>query len=344
MSSKIYDIARRAGVSPATVSLALNGRPGVSAATKAKVLEIAKELDYVPNRLAQGLQGGRSNNILVFMSGPQYDYFTSPFYFETLKHLSRGLEETPYQMLLQIATVDQERSKLKSAAAGKGYDAVIFIGLRMPVEEARSIIGERTVCLFINRPLGESIYSINANYVRGAYLLTRHLLELGHRDIGLVGYIPKLASAEMRLKGYRQALEEAGVPFLEERLYYSEYFQEAGYMAMRKLLQGSSGGPTGMPGALIGGNDLIAIGMLECAWEAGIRVPDELSLAGMDNLSNTHLLRVPLTTVQVRHDLIGYEASKTVQRLLSGDESVAREQWIDVHLIIRDSTGPVMTP
>ncbi len=334
MSSKIQDIAKLAGVSPATVSLALNDKPGVSLTTKRKIQQLAKQMNYVPNRLAQGLQGGKSNNVLVFMSGPQYDYFNSPFYFETLKHLSRGLSESPYHMMLQIATADMEQEQLQAIAAGKGYDAAVFMGLRMPLDTAVGIMGESKPLVFVNRPCGELGYSVNADYAAGMELLTRHLIRLGHKDIAFIGYSPKLASSELRMTGFRRAFAEAGLPVPENRVYYADYYQESGYLAMRKLIQSGAA----LPSAVIGGNDLIAIGALEALLDAGLRVPEDISVAGVDNIPNTHLLKVPLTTVHVAHDAIGFAAAQAVIGLLDGN-NVERETWVDVSLVQRQSTS-----
>ncbi|MGG1516072.1 LacI family DNA-binding transcriptional regulator [Paenibacillus oryzisoli] len=333
MTSNIHDIARLAGVSPATVSLALNGRKGVSEKTKLRVLEIAQQLDYVPNVMAQGLQRGRTNNILVLMSGPQYDYFNSPFYFETLKHFAKGISNTPFQMVLHITTAEEELKHLKMLVSRKGFDGMVMMGLRMPQEEAMAIIGS-IPSVFVNRPNVKEAYSVNANYANAMYLVTKHLLELGHRDIAFFGYVPKLPPSENRLIGFRKAYEEYGLEVKAEQLIYADYYQESGYLAMRKWLQSG----LALPQAIIGGNDLIALGILEALYDGGVSVPEDVSLAGIDNLSNTHLLKVPLTTVHIRNDLIGMETSAKIIRLLQ-DEEVERETWIDVQLIKRASTA-----
>ncbi|MFX3635848.1 MAG: LacI family DNA-binding transcriptional regulator [Candidatus Pristimantibacillus sp.] len=333
MASKIQDIAKMAGVSVATVSLALNDKKGVNKETRRRVMEIAHQMNYTPNAMAKGLSGKKTNNIAVFMSGPQYDYFNSPFYFETLKYFAKNLSNSPYQMVLTLTTVAEELSCLRQLVSKRGIDAIVFLGLRMPVEEAASIAGDLP-CVYINRHLTD-FHTISADYDKGAYQVTKHLLELGHRDIAMFGYIPKLASTEMRIEGYKQALEEFGVEFKPENLVHAEYFQESGYFAMRKLIQSG----VKLPTAIIGGNDLIAIGIMEALFDVGMRIPEDISLAGIDNLPNSHLLKVPLTTVQIRHDIIGEKAAQVIVGLLEGKVEEETNVTVDVQLVIRKSTG-----
>lgn len=333
MASKIQDIAQAAGVSVATVSLSLNGKKGVNKETRRRVMEIAHQMNYTPNAIAKSLSGKKTNNIAVYMSGPQYDYFNSPFYFETLKYFAKNLSNTSYQMVLTLTTVVEEVAALRQLVAKKGIDGIVFMGIRMSVDEAVSIVGDLP-CVFINGHNSKCI-TISANYKKGAYAITKHLLELGHRDIAMFGYIPNLASSEMRLEGYKQALEEFHVEFKWERLVHADYFQESGYFAMRKYIQSG----VKLPTAIIGGNDLIAIGIMEALFDVGLRIPEDISLAGIDNLPNSHLLKVPLTTVQIRHDLIGEQAARRIVGLLEQKVIEETETLVDVQLVVRKSTG-----
>lgn len=331
----IKDVAKLAGVSISTISLVLNNQPGVKDETRERVLDAVKKLNYRPNRIAQGLVKKRTNNINVIVSGPKYGYFSSPILFEEIKGIAEVINTSGYHLVLKMTTAEEEVDFIKEQVEGHTGDGTILWGTRMSEEQFAEVCSGPLPVVAIGRYLrARNIYSITVNDFQGGYLATKHLRELGHRRIGFIGNLHGVSSAQDRLGGYKAALEESGVEIDRNTIISADFYQESGYKAMKELLPFYNKGLT----AVFAASDLMALGAIQAILEEGLKVPENLSIVGFDNMPNSDLLLIPLTTIATPLHKLGEEAARKLIKLLNKDEAEYRTQ-LDVELVVRKSTG-----
>lgn len=324
----IIDVAREAGVSVSTVSKVINDRYGVAAETYDKVMDVVTELGYESSLVASSLRRGRTNVIGVLV--PEFE----PFSTELLKGIARAADGTGYELLAYSAgqghaTAGWERRSL-SRLAGTLIDGAVIVAPTATVTNAP--IPVVAVDPHTGR-MGPS--TIESDNVAGARAATEHLIGLGHTRIAHVRGREDLVSAQQREQGYREALEAAGLPFDPGLVRVGGYRAADTVDAARELLSLSER-PTGVFAA----NDLSAISVLAIAADLGIRVPEDLSVVGYDNVPEAANAEPALTTVAQPIHQMGVEAVSTLLGLLSGD-TAEKHLRLPTSLVIRASTAPV---
>ncbi len=336
MATSIYDIAQEAGVSAAAVSLALNNQKGVSEATRLRIKQIAEEMNYQKRPLKSDSQE-RMFNVILFISAMQYDYFNSSFYFDIIKHLSRVTAHLPFNLIIRLNTLAQDAEAIRNLAEKQNIDAYIFMGTRLSPRFIRQLVGESVPIIFFNKPQadGKNVFSVSFDNRRAMYLLAKHAIDLGHKDIVYLGYVPGAIPAENRLQGYKDAMEDAGIEIQNNHIVEAEYLPEFGESYIRKLI--SLGDP--LPSAILCGNDRIAVGVMKALREHHFSIPDDISVAGIDNVPLSDMLSVPLTTIDVHPKEIGTALGDMLQAI-HRRKVTQRHVVIDVTLIKRESTGP----
>ncbi len=333
--STIKDVAKLAGVSISTVSLALNNQENVKEATRKKVLDAVKKLNYRPNRIAQGLAKNKTNNISFIMSsGLKYGFFSNPVLFEVIKGITEVVNSSGYHLILSGTTNEEAFDFIRDQVESRSWDGMILWGTKLDSRQINDLSDGLVPSVCIGRySAGKDSYAVNSDDFKGGLLGVRHLLELGHRKIGFIGEVPGSMAAGNRLSGYTKALEEYGVSLDKNLIVSADFFQESGYKAMQQLLpfyrQGMS--------AVFAASDLMALGAMEAILASGLSVPGDISVVGFDNMPNSHLLIVPLTTVAMPLRRMGEEAAKKLLGLMTGHE-VENETILDVELVVRSST------
>lgn len=334
MGITIKDVAKLAGVSISTTSLAINNRPGVREETRRRVLDAVQKLNYRPNRIAQGLVKNKTNNIDVIVSGPKYGFFSSPILFEVIKGLAEVIKTSGYHLVLKVTTAEEEVGFIEEQVNGHGCDGMIVWGTRMSEENFAALSQAPIPVVAVARYLKNiPIASVTVDDYKGGYLGTKHLLELGHRRIGFIGHLQGISSAEDRFRGYKQALREFGVDIDRNLVISADFYQESGHQAMQELLPQRARGLS----AVFAASDLMALGAIKAAIESGLRVPEDLSVVGFDNMPNADLLLVPLTTIATPLHKLGEAAAVKLLKLLRHEE-VESHTTLDVELIVRGST------
>lgn len=330
----IKDVARMANVSVATASNALTGKKGIKLETKRKVLEVAEKLNYYPNPTAQNLVSRTTKNINIVVSGSSANMFSNPVVIEIIKSINSILDEKGYYALLNIIDIERE-TEIARIAQSRNSDAMILIGSRSSDNELEKIFERVTIpALVVNRnPPNQNVFSVSVDHKRCGYIATRYLIDMGHSRIGYIGKLPGVSRTEERLQGYQDALSEAGIPYDESLVIAADFSQEAGFMGLRKLLNQSSRRPT----AIFAFNDIIALGVLEASQQEGIRVPEDVSLIGCDNIPNLHLLKVPLTSVSSPFSEIGRLAARKLIGKLEGSDDLPSRIVMESELRIRSS-------
>jgi LacI family transcriptional regulator len=325
----ISDVARAAGVSVSTVSKVVNRRYDVGSATSQRVLGIVAELGYETSLVASSLRRQRTNVIGILVA--EFESFSV----ELLKGVSTAAAGTGYELLAFSGRVaDENRTgwerRSLSRLAGTLIDGAIIVTptMLMPTTSIPVVAIDPH-----SGPGGPS--TIDSDNVGGARAATRHLIELGHRRIAHVRGRSDLASAQRREAGYRESLEEAGIPFDPDLVRDGGYQAALTAEAARELLTRED-----RPTAIFAANDMSALGVVRVALELGLRVPEDLSVVGFDDIPEAASSTPPLTTVaQPLHDL-GAQALHMLIELLDGHEVPGHVQ-LPAELVVRASTGPV---
>lgn len=327
-SATLLEVARAAGVSAATVSRILNGGARVSEAKRAAVEAAIAALNFKPNALAQSLKRGRS---LTF--GVLTQSVDSPFFAETLLGIEAALVGTGYEPLIASGhwNPQEEADRLRRLLARQVDGLIVLFGKLSNDELQRFALHVPVVAT------GHELRSPRALAFRldnelGGYMATRHLLDLGHRDIAHITGDLAHADAVDRLAGYRRALAEAGVPYDERLVVQGNFKEPGGVMAANRLLD------AGVPfTAIFAANDQTAYGAHLALYRRGIRVPDDISLIGFDDLPSSLYTTPPLTTVRQPMFDVGRLAAQALLRMVEG-EPATLDELPELSLVVRETT------
>ena len=329
----IRDIARAAGVSVATVSRVINGRPDVSPATRDAVLRVARAHNFTTNRSARALSVGRTGLIGFTVPWVDQNYFTG-----ILSGAAEALHEQEQRVVLCPThhEHDREVTLLERLMNGTTDGAIVLLPEESS-EELRRLqeYGYPFVVADPREPLDEGIPAVSASHSAGARAATDHLIRLGHRRIAFVTGFRGWTATEERLQGYKAALAAAGIPFLPELVAEGQFNADTGYSAARQLLELPD-----RPTAIFASNDNMAAGALRAAQGRGLRVPDDLSVVGFDDTELARIVGPRLTTVRQPLAELGRTAVSLLNRLIDGQRIEALRVELSTRLIVRESTGP----
>lgn len=321
------DVARTAGVSVATVSKVVNGRYGVAAATLSRVQEVIEELGYEASLGARSLRSHRTNVLGILVA--EFE----PYSTELLKGASAAVGATGYELLAYSGggaggSVGWERRYL-SRLAGTLIDGAVIV--TPTVVEAHP--GVPVVA--VDPHTGPSgLPTVDADSFAGAVLATEHLLGLGHTRIAFLGGRPDLESARLREDGFRHAMAAAGVAVDEDLVRVGGYRPETADQPANELLARPE-----PPTAVFAANDLSAIRVVEVARSLGLRVPEDLSVIGFDNVPESALATPSLTTISQPLQQMGAEALRLLVDLIDGRERGVHVR-LPTELVERASTAP----
>ncbi|WP_078545051.1 catabolite control protein A [Litchfieldia alkalitelluris] len=291
MNVTIYDVAREANVSMATVSRVVNGNPNVKPTTRKKVLEAIERLGYRPNAVARGLASKKTTTVGVIIPD-----ISSIFYSE----LARGIEDiaTMYKYNIILSNSDQNKEKelhLLNTMLGKQVDGIVFMGASITEDHVREF--ERSpapIVLAASIETSKTIPSVTINYEQAAYDAVSALINKGHKRIAFLSG-PVDAEEQVvlkKLEGYRRGLEEAGLSFEEELVLEGDYTYESGIEAIDKVKELAE-----KPTAIFVSTDEMALGVIHGAADTGILIPEEIEVIGFDNTRLATMVRPRLTTV-----------------------------------------------
>ncbi len=323
-------VAKRAQVSIATVSRTINHVPTVNAQMAKRVWEAIRELNYFPNTQARGLVSGRSGLLGLIVSE-----ITNPFFPELIQGFEDVAVESGYEILVSSTNYDPKRMSLcirrmlERKAEGV---AIMTFGIEEPLLDqlAERNVPIVTVDVGPDRP-GFSLLKVD--YHNGIRQGVQHLAALGHRKIGFISGPARLHSAQSRLLAFTNSLRECGIPPDPSWLVQGDHTLEGGIAAMETVLASER-----VPTAIMCSNDMTAIGVLHKAYRAGLRVPDDLSVIGFDDIHMARVTIPPLTSIHMsRLDLA--RAAVTALRAHLEGTGPDREHKIETHLVVRETTG-----
>lgn len=312
MSATIYDVAREASVSMATVSRVVNGNPNVKPTTRKKVLEAIERLGYRPNAVARGLASKKTTTVGVIIPD-----ISSVFFSE----LARGIEDiaTMYNYNIILSNSDHNKDKelhLLQTLLGKQVDGIVFMGGKITEEHVEEFKNAHVpIVLAATLDESEQVSSVNIDYKQAAYDAVKQLADSGHEDIGFVtGPLKDPVNANYKLQGYKEALEDHQLEYKDHYVAVGDYTYDSGKEAMEQFLALDK-----HPTAVFSGTDEMALGVIHEIQDQGLNVPGDIEVISSDNTRLAQMVRPTLSTiVQPMYD-IGAVAMRLLTKYMNGE-------------------------
>lgn len=336
---RLKDIAHRAGVSVMTVSKVMRDAPDISANTKARVRQLAQQMGYTPDSIAQGLRYKKSKLFGLIIPAA-----VNPVYARIVMAIEEQGHESGYDLLIAHSLNIPEREEMVIRRLLSRRVDGLFLAPVYRMEPTASIYEELlrrnvpTVLLGHRAPFCEKFVNVETDDVSASYMIAKHLIELGHRRIAFFTGPPSSPSSQERLEGYRRALREENIPWDDRLIFTAGSTIEEGEKAALQLLDERPSAT-----AVQAVNDLVAIGGATIFIKQGLRIPADLSIVGFGNVLVSEHFRVPLTTVRQPKLRLGAAAMEQMVKLLRGERP--ETQRLPAEIVIRDSTGkPTASP
>jgi LacI family transcriptional regulator len=329
-------VAARAGVSKATASKVLNGRPGVSEETRRRVREAIEALGYVPST---GPREPVARGAIVAV----FDTIVNMYSLYILEGIIDGGRQFGVDVIADTLTAPGESAtrhlgidRIKEAAS-RGCTGLVVVTSQLTHEEIEACerAGLSLVAIDPLNPLDEAVFSVGSTNWAGGVQATKHLIDLGHRRIAFAGGRADSSAARERLHGYREALEAAGLQADPTLAAHDDFLAESGERLAQRLLD-----QDGPPTAVCAASDAVALGVIREAKARGLRVPEDLSVVGFDDTYAAMWTDPPLTTVRQPLGQMGRVAARTVLDLADGKEPDSHHVQLATTLVVRDSTAP----
>lgn len=332
MTTTISDVAKRAGVSPVTVSRVLNNATNVSETTRIKVQQAIAELGYVPSSVAQSLRSKRTNTIALIVPDIQNPFWTTA---------ARGVEDAAQSQGYSVFLCNTDESRRKQlhylgVVISQRVDGVIIAPYDTDAENLAPLRRRNIPTVLIDRYVeGWDVDTVVGDSRAGARAIVKHLIDLGHRHIAVITGSAKTSTATERLLGYRIALAEAGLPYDPALVKFGEYRAISGEWLTHQLLNQAQ-----RPTAIFATNNAIAMGVIDALDARGLRVPADIILVCFDDLPGVSRLFPFLTTVvQPAYEIGANAAQLLLSQLQSAEDIPPRHVVLPTRLIIRQSCG-----
>jgi LacI family transcriptional regulator len=343
--STISDVAKRAGVSAMTVSRVVNSTGYTSAETRGRVEAAIEELGYVPNALARQLRSKRTKTIALVVSDISNPFFTT---------IARGAEDVAVGHGFSVMYCNTDESEAEEEQyllmlIERQVDGVLLVPARSSGTSFRLLQAHgMPVVVMDRRVAARNVDSVLCDSEAGAFALTRHLIELGHRRIAVLTGRRNVSTSVDRVAGCRRALEEAGLTLGDELVHYGGFnFGKLNQADGHRMVEEVLAAPGERPTAVFAANNFIAFGAMRALGEAGLRVPDDMSVVAFDDLPEGWVAEPFLTVAAQPAYEIGHRAAALLLSHISGDHAATGESIVlPFELILRRSSAPprAMTP
>ena len=346
----IKDIAKIAGVSTATVSYVINDTRPVTPEKRRKILDAIAQTGYQPNQVAKSLRTKRTKNIGVLVEDIMG--FSSS---SIINGISEFVEQNDYKILLndlrmldslfnQYDQIAQQQEKIRKAFSllsfGARVDALIYVGMfDRDISGVIADMGKPTIIAYSTANDGHTCSVTYENETISAEAI-RYLLESGHRRIAVITGLAHTSPAQLRMRGILSAFKETGFMLDSALVKNGDWERESGYACMKDLLEQEQGN---LPTAVFAMNDLMAIGAMDAIREAGLRVPEDISIMGFDNREVSSFVWPKLTTVEIDLKGIGFAAAEMAVEQLREDEKTTQGRSIVLpgKIIVRDTVARI---
>lgn len=326
------EIAKRAGVSTATVSRVLNGNPKVNPELRDIVNKVIQEVNYVPNAIARSMNHGTTSILGLILPD-----ITNPFF----PGIARGVEDAAiskgYKVILCNTDnhADTEKTYLRMLREQRVDGLILVSASNMSEETMRQMIEDIPVVLCDRIPESKHFSSVVTDHHKGIKMAVDHLVGLGHREIAMIAGPKTLISGIERANYFRDIMAEAGLPCPEHRVVPCDYRYESGFIAANQLLKDKA------ITAILCANDMMALGAMDAVFESGLQVPDDISVVGYDNIPFSNWSRPRLTTVSQPTYLLGVNALEILADALASSDTDKQQvqRMLNPTLIVRKSSA-----
>lgn len=330
MGHRMEDVAERANVSVATVSHVVNKTRYVAPETRSRVLKAIQELNYYKDAHARRLAIGQSDFFGLIVSDIE-----NPFFPEIIKSFETAALDRGFDLMLSNTNYDPRRTQqaVRKMIENKVRGVAVMTS-EFNTELTAELTANRVAVVFLDQESLQPYTScIRVNYAEGIYQAIQHLVDLGHREIAFIAGPQSLRSAVTRRKAAADAMRKHGIE--SAQVIEANHRAEGGITAAEALLKSGR-----VPTAVLCSNDLMAIGAMSAIQEAGLRVPEDVSVAGFDDIYFARVARPPLTTVNLPRERVGALAFQALQRIIRSKNGGGAEYRVETQLVVRKSTGP----
>ncbi|MUK89424.1 LacI family DNA-binding transcriptional regulator [Ornithinibacillus sp. L9] len=330
----IKDVAKRAGVSNSVVSRAFNNYPDISEKTRQKIFDVAKELNYTPNIVAKNLSSKKQKTIGLIASGIFTENTKDTISFEVLKGVYTGAQEKEYELsIFLIDSLKQEQKSYTQFCRDRKIGGIILQGIRTDDRYFKELMNTDIPCVMVdvvsdieNRLIG----SVTSDNYGASKKVAKHLLEHNHRKIAVVAGTRETYVNSERFKGTKKAFEEFGLELSDEDVMYGEFAEEKAYYLTKTYLEYKQ------PTAFICYSDLMAYGVMRAVKEKGLRIPEDVSITGFDDLLISNFTQPRLTTVRQDFFEMGKQSALLLQQMMESKEG-KKLVYVENEFMERDS-------
>ncbi len=333
MGQNLEDIARLAGVSRSTVSRVVNNHPNVSPRTRQKVMQIIHERHYRPNLAARALVTQHTQVLSLVIPQDVVGTFSDPYFPTLMQGVMIEANAHDYAIMLWIGSNIEEEERFFEHVLGNSlFDGIILASAVDHDPLIPWLVQSGYPFILLGPPQLSDLNYIDVDNVRGGQLAVTHLVRAGRRRIGTITGPLNMGAALDRLKGYRQALEQAHIPVDESLIVEGHFNESSGYMAMKTLV-------ARQVDAVFAASDMMAVGALRAIAEAGLRVPEHIGVVGYDDLPVAGITNPPLTTIRQPIREVGSLAAQVLIELLKGTVKQPYQLVLPPELVIRGTCG-----
>ena len=329
-----FDVAKKAGVSRATVSYVLNNveKENISEGTKKKVLDVVRELRYVPHAAGKALASNRTRNIgLVCLES----HLSHTFLLQIMQGLTKIVRENDLRLLVDTIPDGADGSAILNLSRTKSIDGLILFETREHDDELQTLIDESFPVVIVGEYDSQKICSVDVDVPGSARMAVEHLIHLGHRKIGCITNAPLIYTAGIgRLNGYKRALERAEISYNDKLVRYGDFTAQSGFDAMNDLLHNQRHELS----AVFVASDTVAFGAMRAINAAGLRIPEDIAVMGYDNVPLAPFSNPPLSTVHFSGSEQGAAAGKMLIELIEGKIKPGERRLQEIEIIQRQST------
>ncbi len=335
MNLTIKDIAKMAGVSPGTVSKIINNYSGISEKTKKKVMDIITETGYQPTFSAKALATKKSNLIGLIYAGKVNVDFTHPYFNEVVTSFKKAIGLLGYDIIMfSNEQFYKDNGSYLARCRHFHVDGCVIIAGEEIEDAIYELVEAGIPCMGIDLELsGPSASFVMSDNVNLSRQVIQHFYLHGIRDVGFIGGKRDSAIAMFREKGFIDAMNQLGLDVKTEWMYYGDFHEESGYVAMKKIFENKT-----LPRAIFAASDMMAFGAIRAIKEQGLRVPEDICIIGCDDIDACRYSSPKLTTVRQDKDRLGKLAAYMLNDLING-KSELKPIFIDSKLIVRESCG-----
>lgn len=335
MSTTINDIAKVANVSPSTVSRVIANNPRISKETSENVRKIMKEMNYYPNMIARSLAISTTKIFAVMVPGDAEKTFLHPFFPEVLRGITAASYRNDYKVLISgVSDVTEEKKVIREFTRGGIAEGIILMTSRVADPSIEELTKLNFPFVVVGKPERdkEINWVDNNNYAIG-YELAKHLVDQGHKRIAFLGVCPEFYVTVDRMHGYKQALKDSSLPVIEDLIIKNKFREDNGYDLMQRLFDIGK-----KPTAVIACDDLLAFGVLKSIAEHSLSVPQDIAVAGFNNVPLSEYCIPPLTSVEVNPYGLGVKAVELLMADINSEHKSFDRAIIPAKLVIRKST------